>query len=99
MKNFDIFLTFSGLKPNKSKCELAGWGVLKGVKLALCGMKCINLMFNVVKILGVYYLFGKNFENKKNFINLVPKIKKLLRLWRMWNLSVADKITGVVKME
>ena len=98
-KAFDIFLTFSGLKPNKSKCEIAGLGVLKGVKLALCGMECINLMFNVVKILGLYYLFDKNFENKENFINLVPKIEKLLRIWRMRNLSIADKITGVVKME
>ena len=31
MKTIDIFLTFSGLKPNKSKCEKAGLGALKGV--------------------------------------------------------------------
>ena len=24
MKSFDIFLTFSGLKPNKNKCKIAG---------------------------------------------------------------------------
>ena len=34
MKTFDIFLTFSGLKPNKSKCEIAGLDALKGVKLS-----------------------------------------------------------------
>ena len=28
MKTFDIFSTFSGLKPNKSKCEIAGLGAL-----------------------------------------------------------------------
>ena len=33
MKTFDIFSTFFGLKPNKSKCEIAGLGALKGVKL------------------------------------------------------------------
>ena len=32
MKTFDIFLIFSGLKPNKSKCEIAGLGALKGLK-------------------------------------------------------------------
>ena len=34
MKTFDIFLTFSGLKPNKSKCQIAGLDALKGVKLS-----------------------------------------------------------------
>ena len=29
MKAFDIFSSFSGLKPNKSKCEVAGIGALK----------------------------------------------------------------------
>ena len=43
MKVFDIFSLFSGLKPNKSKFEVAGIGALKGVKLALCGNKCIDL--------------------------------------------------------
>ena len=39
MKVFDIFSSFSGLKPNKSKREVAGIGVLKGAKMVLCGMK------------------------------------------------------------
>ena len=53
MKIFDIFLTFSGLKQNKSKYETAGLSALKGVKLALCGLERINLMFNAIKILEV----------------------------------------------
>ena len=32
MKVFHIFSSFSGLKPNKSKCEVAGIGALKGAK-------------------------------------------------------------------
>ena len=34
MKTFDIFLTFSGIKPNKNKCQIAGLDALKGVKLS-----------------------------------------------------------------
>ena len=30
---FDTFSIYSGLKPNKSKCEIAGIGVLKGVSI------------------------------------------------------------------
>ena len=39
LNNFNIMSQFSGLKINKSKCEIAGIGVMKGVKVALwCGM-------------------------------------------------------------
>ena len=40
-----LFLS-SGLKPNKSKCKITGLGAPKGVKLALSGVECIDLMFN-----------------------------------------------------
>ena len=63
MKTFDIFSIFSGFKTNKSKCEIAGSSALKGLKLALCGMECIDLMFNAIEILGAYYLYDKNLEN------------------------------------
>ena len=42
-KILDEFSLFSGLKPNKKKCEVASVGVKKEVKVALCGMKNINL--------------------------------------------------------
>ena len=70
MKTFDMFSTFCGLKPNRSKCEIAALGALKGVKLALCRMECIDLIYNTIKILVVYYSFDKNFENQTKFVNL-----------------------------
>ena len=39
---FSTFSIFSRLKPNLTKCEIAGVGALKGVRLAVWGMKCIN---------------------------------------------------------
>ena len=39
LKVFDNFSKVSGLKPNKSKCEIAGIGSLKEVRLALCSMQ------------------------------------------------------------
>ena len=47
---------FSGLKINKSKCEVAGTGVMKGVKVTLCGVECINLLTNAIKILGISHI-------------------------------------------
>ena len=52
MNIFDTFSKFSGLKPNKSKCEIAGLGALKGGQVALCGMRCIDLMSNKIKYCG-----------------------------------------------
>ena len=43
-----MFSQFSSLKPNKSKCEITGIGVLKEVKVALCGIRCVNLHVDTI---------------------------------------------------
>ena len=53
MNIFNTFSKFSGLKPNKSKCKMAGIGALKGVQVALCGMTYIDLVSNIIKILEI----------------------------------------------
>ena len=40
---FHLFLEFSGLKPNLSKWEITVTGVLKGIQVAVCGMRCVDL--------------------------------------------------------
>ena len=39
---FNFFSDFSGLKPNLSKCEITGIGVLKEVQVAVCGIRCVS---------------------------------------------------------
>ena len=56
---FEHFSTFSGLKPNKSTCEIACTCVLKRVQMALCGMECVNLKTNTTKILGIHFSYNK----------------------------------------
>ena len=90
MNIFDTFSEFSGLKPNKSKCEIAGIGALKGVQVALCSMRCIDLMSKIVKILGIYYSYNEKLRiQERRIIN----IEKILRIWRMGDLSIVGKIT------
>ena len=71
MNELNTFSNFSGLKPNKTKCEIAGIGVLNGVQVALCGMKCVNLNNETVKILGVY--FSKILNKIKKYPNILSK--------------------------
>ena len=43
MNVFDTFSICSGLKPNKSQCEIASIGVLKGVSMELSRMEYIDI--------------------------------------------------------
>ena len=94
IKRFDIFSSFSGLKPNQSKCEVAGIGALKGAKMALCGMKCIDLRLNTVKTLGIHFSYNKKSENDEDFLKQITSIEKVLKLLRMRNLTLEGKVTG-----
>ena len=93
MNIFPTFSKFSGLKPNKTKCEIAGIGTLKMVQVALYGMRCNDLVSNIVKILGIYYSYNEKLEIPENFKRRIIKIEKILRICRMRDLSIAGKIT------
>ena len=70
----------SGLSPNTRKCEIAGIGTLKGVNVALCGMKYLNLTKETVKILGIHFSYNKKLKHEMNFQSHILKIESVLRL-------------------
>ena len=55
MVNTFFFSNSSGLKPNLSKCEITGIGVLKGVQMAVFGMRCVDLKTDRLKILNTHF--------------------------------------------
>ena len=67
LNKFNIMSQISGLKINKSKCEVVGIRVIKGVKVTLCGVECVNLLTNNIKILGIYFSYNKKYKMKRNF--------------------------------
>ena len=56
-----------GLRPNFSKCERAGFDSLKDTKVALCGLKGLDLTKESIKILGVYISYNKKLQDDINF--------------------------------
>ena len=66
------FFTFSGLKPNIKKSEIASLGVLERFSVTVCAIKCIDLEIETIKILGT--LLSHN-ETWKNYTYWYAKIK------------------------
>ena len=89
---FHLFSEFSGLKPNLSKCEITGIGVLKGVQVAVCGMRCVDLKNDTLKILGTHFSYNEKLKEEKNFDATVTNIQWVLKIWKMRNLKLEGKI-------
>ena len=92
MNEFNTFQIFSRLKTTKTKCEISGIGVMNGVQVALCGMKCVNLNNEIVKTFDSQFWYNKNIEQDKNFCEHIVKIESILKLWSMRQLTSEGKI-------
>ena len=68
-----------------------GIGVPNGVQVALCGMKCVNLNNETVRILSVYSPYKKHLEKDKKGCEHIVKIEK--KIWRMSQLTLEGRIT------
>ena len=60
--------------------------------MALCGMHCIDLTEDVIKILGIYFPYNNKIEQEKNFLNHFVKIQNILKLWKLRNLTIEGRI-------
>ena len=92
VNSFHIFSRFSGLRPNLSKCEIACIGVLKGVKVAVCGIQCADLVLDTIKILGTHFSYKEKLKEKRNFCLIIANIQRVLKLWKLRNLTLEGKI-------
>ena len=89
---FYLFSYFSGLKPNFKKSEIAGIGALKGVQVAVCGLRCIDLNNDTLKILGTHFSYNEELKEEKKFYKTVTDIQRVLNIWKMRNLTLEGKV-------
>ena len=61
--------------------------------MVFCGMECVNLKSNTIKILEIHFSYNRSLENGENYRRYIIKIEKLLKLWRMWQLIIEGKIS------
>ena len=95
VKILDIFSAIFRLKPNKSKFGIAGIGNLKGIYVALCGSKCINLMNKTENSWLSFHLY-KTLHQENNFTTHISKIENVLKVRRMRHFTLEGK-TNVFK--
>ena len=89
---FYLFSYFSGLKPNLKKSEIAGIGALKGVQVAVCGLRCIDLNNDTLKILGTHFSYNEKLKEEKKKYKTVTGIQRVLNIWKKRNLTLEGKL-------
>ena len=47
--------------------------------VAVCGMECVDLIFDTIKILGTHFSYNEKLKEERNFWN----IQHVLRLWKL----------------
>ena len=92
METFHTFSQCSCLKNNYKKCENAGIGALKSVKVAVCGMKCVDLCKDTIRLTGIHFSYNKTKQDETNFFETISKIQNALKIWRMRSLTLEGKI-------
>ena len=68
MKTLKLFSKVSCLKPRMLKCKVVETGSLKGVKMAVCDIKCIGLTTETTKVLGAHFSSNQKLEIQKTFV-------------------------------
>ena len=78
VNRFHIFSRFSGLRPTLIKFEIAGIGVLKGVKVAVCGIERADLVLDTMKILGTHFSYNEQLKKERNICLILANIQRSL---------------------
>ena len=85
-------MNYSILFPNLTKCEITKIRALKSVQLAACGMKCIGLRNEPIKVLGTYFSYNNRIKEESNFLKVASNVQTVLKLWRFQNLTLEGRI-------
>ena len=91
LNTINYLSSFTLLEPNLSKCEVAGIGALKVVKMEIFRIKCIDLT-KEAKILGAFFSNDKNLQLESNFRKTILNIDRILKMWRQRDLKLEGKI-------
>ena len=87
---------FLRLKPNLTKCKIAGIRALKAWKVstevAVCGMRRIVLCKKATTILDTCFSYNSRIKEDCNFGKIVSNVQSVLKLSQFRNLTLVGRI-------
>ena len=60
--------------------------------MAVCGLRCIDLNIDTIKILGTHFSYNEKLKEEKNFYKIVTDMQRVLKIWKMGRLTLEGKI-------
>ena len=85
LKNFSIpLLHFKSIQGWNQIMKYVKLQVLESwkVKVVVCGVKCIDLCNDTIKITRVHFSYNKEKQTKKKFLKSITKIQNVLNVWQ-----------------
>ena len=62
------------------------------VKVAFCGIRCVDLVLDTIKILGTHFSYNEKLKEERNFCLILTNIQPVLNLWKLRNLTLEGKV-------
>ena len=75
-----FFSCFSGLQLNLTKPENAGTGVLNDVQVAVCGMRCRDIMDDTLEILDTHFSYNGKLRVEKKICKTLTDVQRVLTI-------------------
>ena len=60
--------------------------------MAVCGIQCVDLVSDTIKILGTHFSYNEKLKEERNFCLIIANIQHVLKLWKLQNLILEGKI-------
>ena len=59
--------------------------------MAVCGIQCVDLVLDTIKVLGTHFSYNAKLKEERNFCLIIANIQRVLKLWKLQNLTLEGK--------
>ena len=66
--------------------------------MAVCGIQCVDLVLDTIKILGTHFSYDEKLKEERNFCLIIANIQRVLKLWKLRNLTLEGKTLALSKI-
>ena len=67
--------------------------------MTVCGIKCVNVKVNTIKIFAIHFSYNNKLNMIKHFLTTLSSIQNVLKIWLMRNLTLEGKIISSVVLK